>query len=624
MQTQVKAQASTSFTPAYGGLLQRTCACGDTPGLDGQCAQCRRKRLSGQMSPLIQTKLRISRPGDKYEREADRVAQQVMLKPEPRVQRQVEPELQKQDKTIQAKPIAGQTMPVIQRRAEPELEEEEPIQAKHRPGRAPNWTSDLSARIHSLGGGGRALPESVKAYFEPRFGYDFSKVRVHNDSRAAETARALNARAFTLGREIIFDSGQYLPGTNSGKRLLGHELTHTVQQAGEIQDAHRTATDTINSNSRSGFQTAEPSDLRTMMTSARTKTAIQISRQVRDAGPEDPPKTDDQYECLKRLGACGVPGGLPDLSKINEKCRDETKYKGEDITLTEAECMSPQDMISEVLKIIEQLQKDLDRPGLDAAKRKKIQSKIDEFNKGAWNLCTSYLSKKDCKEFSPHPSLNLLVKQAGHGAVLSRGAIAFAALIVWIFFFQDPVRREQTRKALNDLHSRIQSWKKGPEPLTSPTPIPIKPEPPTKEKKRRRRRRRRKEYPICWPEQFGPPTQTRFVRKKVGGVRDYKEQKQARMQLRWRNIRDPDFDDRIYHVHHVIPLFLGGADNLGTNALTLYGTIHLKGHRVLRKQPQMLKPPRPLKPLDPDIYKHPGGTRYFLAGYKKEPNELCP
>ena len=66
---------------------------------------------------------------------------------------------------------------------------------------------------------------------ETRFGHDFSGVRVHNDREATLTAAALGARAFTLGRHIAFSSGQYEPGTSSGRELLAHELTHVVQQA---------------------------------------------------------------------------------------------------------------------------------------------------------------------------------------------------------------------------------------------------------------------------------------------------------------------------------------------------------------------------------------------------------
>ena len=67
---------------------------------------------------------------------------------------------------------------------------------------------------------------------EPRFDQDFSRVRVHTDSKAAETARAVNAQAFTVGQDVVFGAGQYAPDTHGGRRLLAHELAHVVQQGG--------------------------------------------------------------------------------------------------------------------------------------------------------------------------------------------------------------------------------------------------------------------------------------------------------------------------------------------------------------------------------------------------------
>lgn len=78
--------------------------------------------------------------------------------------------------------------------------------------------------------GGRPLPPDVRAYFEPRFGRDFGRVRVHIGARAAESARAVNARAYTVGRDVVLGAGQYAPATTWGRRLLAHELTHVVQQ----------------------------------------------------------------------------------------------------------------------------------------------------------------------------------------------------------------------------------------------------------------------------------------------------------------------------------------------------------------------------------------------------------
>ncbi len=104
------------------------------------------------------------------------------------------------------------------------------LQTKATGNNAPQVSPRLQSQINSLRGSGRALPTTARAFYEPRFGHDFSDVRVHTDSRAAETARAVNARAFTVGREVVFGPGEYAPETTAGKRLLAHELTHVVQQ----------------------------------------------------------------------------------------------------------------------------------------------------------------------------------------------------------------------------------------------------------------------------------------------------------------------------------------------------------------------------------------------------------
>jgi hypothetical protein len=77
---------------------------------------------------------------------------------------------------------------------------------------------------------GQALDMQTRTFMEPRFGHDFSQVRVHTDAKAAASARAVNALAFTVGRDIVFGSGNYHPATLDGRHLISHELTHVVQQ----------------------------------------------------------------------------------------------------------------------------------------------------------------------------------------------------------------------------------------------------------------------------------------------------------------------------------------------------------------------------------------------------------
>ena len=210
--------------------LQRASAC----PCDGGCPRC---------AHAIQPKLKIGQPNDKYEQEADRVAEQVMRMPEPKVQRQIEED--EEEEILQTKPIADQITPLVQRQIEPEEEEEEEtIQAKQAGGQIAHAGPGLQARINSLKGGGQPVPRSTRNFFEPRFGYDFSGVRVHKDAKAAESAYAVNARSFTVGENIVFGDGQYAPGTADGRNLLAHELVHVVQQRVVASASDRVQRDT--------------------------------------------------------------------------------------------------------------------------------------------------------------------------------------------------------------------------------------------------------------------------------------------------------------------------------------------------------------------------------------------
>lgn len=87
--------------------------------------------------------------------------------------------------------------------------------------------------VNSLSGSGRPLNQKERKFFEPRMGHDFSNVRIHTDAEAVRSAQSVNALAYTTGNNIVFNSGQYSPESEGGKRLLSHELTHVVQQ-GEL------------------------------------------------------------------------------------------------------------------------------------------------------------------------------------------------------------------------------------------------------------------------------------------------------------------------------------------------------------------------------------------------------
>lgn len=173
-------------------------------------------------SGAFRAKFRISQPGDVYEQEADMVTEHVMRMPEPQA-------VSNGTLSIQ---MACPTCEEDELRRQP-IEEEEELQAKATSGYISEVNPDIESHLQNIRGGGQPLSQSECDFFEPRFGSDFSQVRLHTDTRAAEVAQAMNARAFTVGRDVVFGAGQYEPGTSKGKRLLAHELMHVVQQSVE-------------------------------------------------------------------------------------------------------------------------------------------------------------------------------------------------------------------------------------------------------------------------------------------------------------------------------------------------------------------------------------------------------
>jgi hypothetical protein len=177
------AQAEPKSGTGPGPLLQRKCACGQHTG-GGECEECRKKDKDKKAAAAgLQRKVAVGPPGDAFEREADRNAAAV---------------------TKGAR-----------------------VSSRERVSPAPG-TAATDGPVPE--GSGRPLDPGVRAFMEPRFGHDFSHVRVHTGSAAGESVRSLDALAFTLGRDIVFGAGQYAPETPAGRGLLAHELTHVVQQ----------------------------------------------------------------------------------------------------------------------------------------------------------------------------------------------------------------------------------------------------------------------------------------------------------------------------------------------------------------------------------------------------------
>ena len=116
--------------------------------------------------------------------------------------------------------------------AEPPRQEPARLQAQH-PGRNDSGQAAAPPIVHEvLRSPGQPLDTATRAFMEPRFGHDFSRVRVHTDATAEQSARDVNARAYTVGQNIVFGAGRFAPGTREGLELIAHELTHVVQQNG--------------------------------------------------------------------------------------------------------------------------------------------------------------------------------------------------------------------------------------------------------------------------------------------------------------------------------------------------------------------------------------------------------
>ncbi len=180
----------------------------------------------------LQAKLQVGEPDDELEQEADRVAATVMRAPDLQGASEVTGSNRTQISSFNRKYSAP---PAAEEALNTQCVDEK--RKGMLPGKADadqglQVSEGIQAQIESLRGGGQQMPESLRAHFETRFGHDFSGVRLHTGSQAAEAAQKINAKAFTVGREVAFAAGQYAPGTEAGKRLLAHELTHVIQQNG--------------------------------------------------------------------------------------------------------------------------------------------------------------------------------------------------------------------------------------------------------------------------------------------------------------------------------------------------------------------------------------------------------
>jgi len=210
------------FNPAAASALplqrKAACPCG------GGCPACRAKPND----------LKVSQPNDPAEIEADQIADEVMRMPVG------EATQQKNGSGLAG--IQNQiAVPSIHRKCSA-CEEDDEAKIQRKPLSSVGGVPLQSpAHVHSaINSGGRPLDAETRNFFEPRFGYDLGSVRIHTGDRAEQSANAIVAKAYTLGSNLVFGSGEYQPHSESGRRLIAHELAHIMQQGtGKIQELQR-------------------------------------------------------------------------------------------------------------------------------------------------------------------------------------------------------------------------------------------------------------------------------------------------------------------------------------------------------------------------------------------------
>ncbi|MCP4373218.1 MAG: DUF4157 domain-containing protein [Deltaproteobacteria bacterium] len=340
---------------------------GDDEGLQKQPEEkeeAQAKPISAQITPLIQrqeednevqTKPVIRREADEKDEPAQ--AKYIQCKEEEEVQAKAAIQREaneeegaaqakliqhKEEEEVQAKPViqreAGQEETTsqakqIQRKDEDEVqakstiqreaneeevsaqakliqrqEDEEELQTKNTSNNTPVVRSSTESVINTNKGGGQSLPKESQSFFESAFNHDFSQVRVHDGEQANQAAKSLNAQAFTKGNDIFFGAGYYQPGSSRGKKLLAHELTHTIHQ---------------NSGKVAGKQLDSPGMKAQRAESEAEDTAARAERAIRSL-LKDPSKSSIKIKQeLRQMGRTAlelaIEAIVPDMSEASRK-----------------------------------------------------------------------------------------------------------------------------------------------------------------------------------------------------------------------------------------------------------------------------------------------------------------
>ncbi len=192
-----------------------SCSCG------GGCPACQAKSSD----------LKVSQPNDTAEIEADQIADKVMRMSESKISTEHGVGAAGQSSKILTSANAAGSNRIYRKCSACENEDDEmAVQRKALPSAGGDSSQNPNHVRDVISSGGRMLDLQTRNFFEPRLGYDLSAVRLHTGDAAAESARRLNAQAYTLGSDIVFGSGEYKPDSESGRHLLAHELAHVTQQ----------------------------------------------------------------------------------------------------------------------------------------------------------------------------------------------------------------------------------------------------------------------------------------------------------------------------------------------------------------------------------------------------------
>jgi hypothetical protein len=584
------------------------------------------------------------------------------------------------------------------------------------------------------------LDAETRAFFEPRFGRQFGDVRVHTDAKSAESARAVNARAYTVGRQVVFGAEQYRPHTDVGRALLAHELAHTMQQGGETGPANNIK---IGSSDDRYESEADHLANRLLNTPVATGASNKAGSTIRDAGrsagsissAEGPrlqrlPLTDTVSDFLSNPLVQQAGGALAKRASnwladprnrqiandLEASVREAPAHAGEIlagelwdaiqkhmdrvVVVTLAFVLAeeiiadlvaaPEPLVTKVIAAILQVlviavlgyfayaevegaydegmrwisqarEANGNPAAISEASRSflrmvrhiilailviaGVRARVRGFtgpkgapaagggaSSGASGGAGEAAAPKNVTPISTHPNY-----RPNFGSSPSAGPRASSGSA-----FEGSTARQlaPAEQPLEPLPAEVE-----PAPAPAPAeasgaapagggakgpgvqPVPAGAAGVASATRSATRRKKLNAYPLCWAQQLGPPmfmgVPVNLFTRTTGVERDTEDQDQRRLALRARGRLDPNFNPEDYHIHHSVPLFLGGVDAAEGNLVVIPRRLHLRGHAALRYQPQMETPPPPLAPLPKDLLAHPPGTVYELVGYKGAADEVC-